>query len=172
MRKPPLWLRLAPSRYIINMATLGPVGRVGKAPGTAGTAVGLLWFTFFFYQASPFIYLFVGGLSVAFAVAVCGEAEIRLGKRDPGEIVLDEFVAVPFCYMGLQPYLVGEGSQGWAIILAGFVIFRIFDILKPFGISRLQKIEGGAGVVVDDLAAAGATAICLHILVRVVPFFG
>ncbi len=171
MKKAPLWLRLAPSRYIIAMATLGPVGRVRKGPGTAGTVVGLLWFTLIFWNANPIVYLIVGGLSVLFAVAVCGEAEVRMGKMDPPEVVLDEFVSVPFCFLGLQPFLNAPEGKAWAVVLAGFVLFRIFDIAKPFGIKRLQNYHGGWGVVADDLAAAFATCLCLHVLVRLVPGF-
>lgn len=165
----PIWLRMLPSAIVVNIATLGPVGRVRKGPGTVGTVAGLVWFTLLFYQATMIGYLLLGGLSVAFAILICGEAEVRLQKNDPSEVVLDELVAVPFCFIGLQPYL-WEG-QAWLIILVGFLLFRLFDIVKPFGIASLQRFEGGIGVVVDDLAAAFATAICLHILVQTTPFF-
>jgi phosphatidylglycerophosphatase A len=169
MATTPIWLRLLPSRYVINIATLGPIGRVRKAPGTVGTVAGLVWFTLFFFQAGPLGFMILGGLSIWVAVVFCGEAEVRLGKVDPSEVVLDEFVAVPFCFLGLQPYL-WEGRT-WAVVLAAFLLFRLFDILKPFGISRLQKLQGGAGVVADDLAAALATCICLHLLAHFTPFF-
>ncbi len=165
----PLWLRLAPSSIIINLATLGPLGRVKKGPGTVGSVAGLVWFTFVFFRADIATYVIVGGLSVLLAVIICGEAEVRLQKVDPGEVILDEFVAIPFCFIGLQTFL-WEG-QAWLIILVGFVLFRLFDIVKPFGIARLQRLEGGLGVVVDDLAAAFATALCLNLLVRYTPFF-
>lgn len=165
----PFWLRLIPSPIIIALATLGPLGRVKKAPGTVGSVAGLIWFTFFFLQHGLAAYVILGGFSVLFAVVVCGEAEVRLQKVDPGEIILDEFVAMPLCFIGLQTYL--ADGQTWLIILAGFAFFRLFDIVKPFGIRRLQRLESGFGVVVDDVAAAFATAICLHLLVRLVPGF-
>lgn len=169
MARTPIWLRLLPSHFVINVATLGPVGRVRRGPGTVGTLAGLAWFTIFFYRAGLAGYLLLGGLSIWFAILICGEAEVRLKKVDPSEVVLDEFVAVPFCFLGLQAYL-WEG-RAWLIILAGFLLFRLFDIAKPFGIRRLQSFHGGAGVVVDDLAAAAATCFCLHLLVRHTPFF-
>lgn len=165
----PLWLRLLPSSLIVGLATLGPLGRVRKGPGTVGSIAGLVWFTFLFHQHGVVTYLILGGLSVLFAVVVCGEAEVRLQKVDPGEIILDEFVAMPLCFIGLQPYL-GEG-RAWLIILVGFALFRLFDIVKPFGIKRLQSLQAGFGVVVDDIAAAVATAVCLQLLVRLTPFF-
>lgn len=172
MGKTPIWLRLLPSRFIISIATLGPVGRVPKAPGTAGTAAGLIWFTLFFYHASFPGYLLLGGLSIWFAVIFCGEAEVRMGKVDPSEVVLDELVAVPFCFVGLQPYLWEDGSRPWAVLLTGFLLFRLFDIAKPFGIKRLQNLHGGAGVVMDDLAAAVATCFCLHLIAHFTTIFG
>jgi len=172
MQKSPLWLRLIPSRYIVSVATVGPVGRVKKAPGTFGTVAGLVWFTLFFYHGGYFTYLLLGGLSVWFAVMWCGEAEVRLGKMDPPEVVLDEVVAVPFCFLGLQPYLFADEGRAWAVILAGFILFRIFDIAKPFGIKRLQSLPGGGGVVADDVAAAFATCFCLHLIGIFTPLFG
>lgn len=169
MTRRPLWLRLLPAVVVVNIATLGALGRVRKGPGTVGSVAGLVWFTIFFFYAPPISYFVLGALSVVAAILFCGEAEVRLQKVDPGEIVLDEFVAIPFCFLGLQPYL--WHGRAWLIILAGFLLFRLFDIVKPFGIKRLQSMHGGLGVVLDDLAAAVATAFCLHLLVRYTPFF-
>jgi phosphatidylglycerophosphatase A len=94
------------------------------------------------------------------AVAVCGEAEIRLGKSDPGEVILDEFVAMPLCFLGAPRLL--QIAPAWEVLLAGFAVFRFFDIAKPLGIRRLQSLPGGWGVVVDDLAAALATCATMH----------
>ncbi len=170
MRRPaPLWIRMMPTRVVVGLATLGPVGRVRKGPGTAGTVAGILWFTLFFFHLPFLFYVIFAALAVYLAVLICGEAEERLAKTDPPEVVLDEFVAVPLCFAGLQPYLLD--GRGWAVILAGFLLFRFFDILKPLGIGRLQKIPGGAGVVLDDVAAAGATCLCLHLIGAFTPWF-
>jgi len=156
------WVRLLPSSVVLGMATLGRLGYMGKAPGTNGSAAGLIWFTLLYYPLSPFIYFLVVGLSIYVAIQICGEAENRMFKRDPAEVILDEMVAIPLCYIGLDFYLIP--GRAWIVILLGFVFFRIFDILKPFGIDKLQKLPGGLGVVVDDLAAAGATCLTLHII--------
>ena len=95
------------------------------------------------------------------AVAICGEAEFRLGRRDPGEVILDEFVAMPLCFLG-WPLLVGP-APAWAVFMAGFALFRFFDIVKPLGIARLQELPAGWGVVADDVAAALATCGVLHL---------
>jgi phosphatidylglycerophosphatase A len=99
------------------------------------------------------------------AIAICDAAERRLQMCDPGMIILDEFIAVPLVFLGMGGHdgLIAQNG-GWPVLLAGFVLFRIFDIAKPFGISRLQSYPGGIGCVVDDLAAALASCITLHLL--------
>jgi len=95
------------------------------------------------------------------AIALCGEAELRLGRKDPGEVILDEFMAMPLCYLGWAHLLAGPLGT-WSMLFAGFAIFRFFDILKPLGIAKLQDLPGGWGVVIDDVAAALATCVVLH----------
>ena len=153
---------------MVGLATLGPVGCKLPAPGTWGSAAGLLWVGAVF----PWLQLGLGcTLAVCLAsgylaVAFCGEAEIRLGKKDPGEIILDEFVAMPLCFLG-WPVLAAAWPV-WAVLLAGFALFRFFDILKPLGISRLQDLPGGWGVVIDDTAAALVACAALHGIVWLV----
>lgn len=156
----PNWPRLLPNVVVLGLATLGPVGRFLPAPGTWGSLAGLGFFWLGFRHLSLGWALVASGLAAALAVAICGEAEVRLRKKDPGEVILDEFVAMPLCFLG-WPTLVNAGPA-WALGLAGFALFRLFDILKPLGISRLQTLSAGWGVVVDDLAAALAACGVLH----------
>ncbi len=156
------WIRFLPSPVVLNTATLGSLGKIGKAPGTVGSAAGLIWYTVVFFPLGHIPYFILLALTVYLAIEFCGEAEKRLYQRDPKSIILDEFVAVPVCYIGLQPYL--EMGYAWAIFLIGFGIFRFFDIIKPIGINRLQSYPGGVGIVVDDLAAGLATCLSLHLL--------
>ncbi|TVR50890.1 MAG: phosphatidylglycerophosphatase A [Puniceicoccaceae bacterium] len=166
MIKQPVWPKLLPSSVVVGVATLGVVGRL-KAPGTWGSLAGVLWYTVFFMHLHP-IAVMVGSLLLLYlGVAFCGEAEVRLAKVDPGEIVLDEFVAIPWCFFGLE--LILATSNAWMVFVAGFLLFRLFDILKPFGINRLQRYRGGIGVVADDLAAALATCVVLNVVFRLVP---
>lgn len=158
----PIWPRFLPSGVVVSVATLGPIGRISRAPGTWGSLAGLMYFTLFFYQLGIFGTLVFSAAAIYGAVAFCGEAEFRLGKRDPGEVVLDEFVVMPICFLGWQ-YLLGVAPP-WAIFLMGFALFRFFDVLKPLGISRLQNLPDGWGVVADDLAAALATCVMLHVI--------
>jgi phosphatidylglycerophosphatase A len=86
---------------------------------------------------------------------------VRLRARDPGKIVLDEVVAIPLCFLGWRTLL--GAAPAWVLLLAGFLLFRLFDIVKPFGISGLQRLPAGWGVVADDFAAALAACATLHV---------
>ncbi len=164
----PIWPRFLPTSLVLAFATLGPVGRMRKAPGTWGSVAGLLYFTVFFHGLGVFGTLLFSALGAYFAVAMCGEAEFRMAQRDPGSVVLDEFIAMPLCFLGWQSLagLLPSWASPWSIFLAGFAVFRFFDILKPLGISRLQHLPDGWGVVADDLAAALATCLTLHVGAR------
>jgi phosphatidylglycerophosphatase A len=106
--------------------------------------------------------LIFSAIGLYLAVALCGEAEFRLGRKDPGEVILDEFVAMPLCYLGWRA-LPGP-LPVWAVFLLGLGLFRLFDIVKPLGIRKLQDLPGGWGVVVDDVAAALAACATMHAL--------
>jgi len=159
----PSWPRFLPTWWVVNMATLGGVGRVLPAPGTWGSLLGLA------YAAGLVLGMELGVMGVLaistvasyLAVSICGEAEVRLGRSDPGEIILDEFVAMPLCFLGWSELTMGFSTA--VVLLAGFTFFRFFDIVKPLGISQLQRWPAGWGVVVDDLAAALVTCGVLHV---------
>lgn len=157
----PVWSRLLPTAGVIALATLGPLGRRLPAPGTWGSLAGLLYFVVFFQRASIGATLIASGVIAYLAVGICGEAEIRLRKRDPGEVVLDEVIVMPLCFLGWRT--LPAAMPFWAVLAAGFALFRFFDIAKPLGISRLQTLPGGWGVVADDVAAALAACATLHI---------
>ncbi|HTB79734.1 MAG TPA: phosphatidylglycerophosphatase A [Opitutaceae bacterium] len=159
----PAWPRFLPGSFVLGCATLGPIGRRLPAPGTWGSAAGLVYFTVLFYPLGPAGYALLCAAGLYLAVALCGEAEFRLGKKDPGEVILDEFAAMPLCFLGWPRLL--PTLPVWGIMLAGFALFRLFDIAKPLGIRRLQDLPGGWGVVVDDVAAALAACVTLHLAV-------
>lgn len=128
-------------------------GLVPRGPGTAGTVVGVL--------LDPLLRplgleLRVGIVLLMFAVGVwlCGESARRLGVHDHPAIVWDEIVG----YLALM--LVAPAGWPWA--LAGFVIFRYFDIVKPWPIRQLDHgLGGGFGIMVDDIMAAVWGALVL-----------
>lgn len=157
----PIWPRFLPTKTVLACATLGPIGRKLPAPGTWGSVAGLLYFTVFFFNCNVVETLIFSALGVYLAVAMCGEAEFRLGRKDPGEVILDEFVAMPLCFIGWTA-LRGP-LPDWAVFLVGLGLFRLFDILKPLGIRKLQDLPAGWGVVIDDVVAALAACATMHV---------
>jgi phosphatidylglycerophosphatase A len=165
------WVNRLPAPVVVHLATLGPVGHWGRAPGTNGSVVGLLyyWLVFsggVFPAPSPAAAALLVLATLYLAIVFCDAAEIRLGLRDPGFVILDEVVVIPLCFPGVLPAAAARGWPLWAVLLAGFALFRFFDILKPLGIKKLQDLPGGLGVVVDDIAAALATCAVLNVIVR------
>ena len=131
------------------IATFFGVGFTPKAPGTAGSAATvLLW-----ALAAHFIhpdYQFLVALLVACAAIIAGIPCASIvcresGLDDPQIVVIDE-VAGQMITLLLVPL-------GWKAFLAGFIIFRVFDTLKPFPLRRLEKLPEGSGVVMDDVGA-------------------
>lgn len=161
----PTWTRGLPTPLVVGLATLGPIGRRLPAPGTWGSAAGVLWVAavFLLPRLGLGATLILCAITGYLAVAFCGEAEIRLRKSDPGEVILDEFVAMPLCFLGWRA--LAAAWPPWLLLLAGFALFRFFDIAKPLGISGLQRLPGGWGVVIDDTAAALAACATLHVIV-------
>ena len=114
------------------------------APGTAGTLVGVL--VCVISSPLPWIFRLAFVLAIAAAsVYVSHQAESIFRKKDDPRIVIDEIA-------GLQVAMLPVTVTGLHLLLA-FVLFRIFDIWKPFPVNRLQNLKGGWGVVADDLGA-------------------
>lgn len=159
-RAEPAWSRALPEWLVVPPATLGPIGKKLPAPGTWGALAGTLVFAACFPRASIGAVLVGCVLACLLAVVICGAAEHRLGKSDPGEVILDEFVVMPLCFLGWRE--LPAAWPPWGVWLAGFALFRFYDIVKPLGIRRLQALPGGWGVVIDDVAAALAACATLH----------
>ena len=132
-------------------AGLSPV-----APGTAGTLVGILICLCSYPLSGPFRFLFVVAIS-AVSIYVAGQAETLYGKTDDQRIVIDEIA-------GFQVAMLPVAITGLHLCLA-FVLFRIFDIWKPFPLERLQNFPGGWGVVADDLGAGVYGGLILFLLI-------
>jgi phosphatidylglycerophosphatase A len=133
------------------------------APGTWGSAAGTLFFVLCMHAQTIAENLLASAVLGYFAVCFCGEAAKRLGRPDPGEVILDEFVAMPLCFLGWD-MIAPSGFLGpLALLVAGFGVFRFYDIRKPWVIDSLQELPGGWGIVLDDTAAALATCLTLHL---------
>ena len=148
---------------IVQIATLGPLGRL-KAPGTWGSAAGLLWWALVVRLAhqkgGPHEFIF-DSLVVLTAILLCGVAAAFIGKKDPSEVILDEFAAMPLVFL-FNPYVYRNDKISLVFILLGFLLFRLFDITKPFGVKALEKLPGGFGIVLDDVMAAIYANLVLH----------
>ncbi len=128
-------------------------------PGTFGTLVAIPFYVLL-SQASPWLYAGILFGAFAFGVWLCQSVSRDLGVHDHGGIVWDEFVGY-WITMFMLPF-----SWGW--ILAGFALFRLLDIWKPWPIGWFDKhLEGGLGIMLDDVIAGVLACIVLHI-VRVV----
>ena len=146
-------------RGALLLATAGGVGYVPFAPGTFGSMVGVaLWAVLpssWVTQAIVIVALFVLG---SWSGSV---AEHHFGRTDPSQVVIDEVVGI-LMTLFLNPV-------GWAGALAGFLIFRLSDIVKPYPSNRFERFPGGVGVMADDAMAAVYANLALRICVWVAP---
>ncbi len=142
------------SRALILFIAQGAFsGRSIVAPGTAGTVVGVLIYLGM-KGLSPWPYLALCILLCLIGIWAAGQAEKILGCKDCPSIVIDE-IAGYVISLFLVPH-------GWQYVVAGFLIFRIFDIVKPWPLRRLQDLRGGTGVMIDDIGAGIYTNIVLQ----------
>jgi len=135
----------------IWIATAGGAGYFPVAPGTAGALVGLavVWGL----AQLPLSRVAAAGVLVAVALVIlfvgvwaATEAEEYFGRTDPGEVVVDEVVGQMLTFL-LLPH------PGWKWLLGGFLLFRVFDVLKPFPARRAEHLPGGWGIMMDDVFA-------------------
>lgn len=164
-----MWTHALSTPVVVNLATLGPLGKVKKGPGTVGSIAGLALYAAVFHHLSLIGFIIIAAILTYLAMAICDAAEKRLQMRDPGMIILDEFVAMPLVFLGMggATGLMAQ-NHGWPVLLGGFILFRLFDITKPLVINKLQNLPGGIGCVVDDVAAALAACFVLHVILYVV----
>jgi phosphatidylglycerophosphatase A len=141
---------------VMFLATGCKSGYFPVAPGTAGSLAALV--------PCGLMSLLPLSVSAVFLIAfivlsiwAAEQAESLAGQKDPGCIVIDEFAGMMVTLLGIQ--------FTWQSALAGFIVFRILDIVKPFPIRYLeQAIPGGAGIVLDDVAAGIAAHLVLRLL--------
>ena len=153
-----------PDRLAVIIATGVGAGFVPKAPGTAGSLVGVLIYllmeglTLGAYYPHAIILLFIVGTWAAHRVE-------NFWGHDSQRIVVDEIIGQMITFS----YVAGRVSLSPAYIAVGFGLFRLFDILKPFPLRRLEKLKGGFGVIADDV---GAGLYALGVLTLIRNFFG
>lgn len=133
-------------------------GLLPVVPGTLGTVASvplvlLLHVIGFWYQALAAVILII------VAIWASGKSRDLLGKDDPSVIVIDEVAGfvLTMCFLPIS----------WISLASGFVMFRIFDIIKPYPVRDMERLAGGWGIVMDDVLAG----IYAHLCVRVILFF-
>jgi len=139
-------------------ATLGGIGLIRFAPGTFGSIFA--WFLFIYY--SHFLNMIFSTIFVFFfAIFVCEQVSKDLEQKDDKSIVIDELVGM---WVALLPavYFADTQFERITIAILAFVLFRAFDILKPFPINYLdQRFKNGFGIVIDDVVAGIITILIL-----------
>lgn len=132
------------------------LGFIRRAPGTFGSLPGIALFlaTRHLNPWAQIGFLFIFCL---LAIGIAEKIEKIERSKDPEEVVIDEA-------LGMWVSLFFIWDANFITILAGFVLFRLFDILKPFPVNLFQTFRGGTGIVADDLAAGMITNLILRIL--------
>ncbi len=131
-----------------------------KAPGTVGTLVAIPIYLLL-YPLGLANYLILLILLTVISIYIAGKSAQLLGIHDHGGIVIDEICGYLLTMLIAPP--------GWLWIIAGFILFRIFDIFKPWPIGYLdQCVSGGLGIVLDDLMAGIYALLSLELIVWLV----
>ena len=130
------------------------LGLCPRAPGTCGTLLGIALYLPMAALPLP-AYLAILAVLAVLGIWICGRTANELGDRDPAVIVWDEVVG----------YLAGMSAapSGWEWVLAGFALFRFFDIVKPGPVRTAERARGGLGIMLDDLAAGACTLIVVQL---------
>ncbi|HEV7857054.1 MAG TPA: phosphatidylglycerophosphatase A [Pyrinomonadaceae bacterium] len=167
----------------LALATCG-VGYLPLAPGTWGSMVGVVLYLLLRLASLRFINAFYSGDAVnrslveslytmlSLALIICltaagvwaaTRAEKLLGRKDPGAVVVDEVAGQLITFLFIPLGL----NLKWWLVLAGFLLFRAFDIWKPYPVRRLEALESGLGIMADDVLAGIYAAVCLLLLTTI-----
>ena len=149
-------------RLAIFICTVGYIGYFPVAPGTMGSAAGLVLYAALRLAGVP--PLFDGVLIVTlFVVGIWSgtHAERYFGGTDPGPGVIDEVVGMLITLFMLP--------VSWPAALAGFLLFRVLDVIKPFPAGRFERLHGGLGMMADDAMSAVYANLLLRLLVWIAP---
>ena len=149
------------TRLAVFLASVAYCGYFPIAPGTVGSAAGLVVYLLVWWMRSPF--LEAGLIALIFAVGTWAatHAERFFGGIDPGPVVIDEVLGM-LVTLAFIPV-------GWTGALAGFFLFRVFDVIKPYPANRLEKFHGGFGIMADDAMAGVYANIALRVLMWLLP---
>ncbi len=144
------------------IGTFFGTGFIPPCPGTWGTIGGALFYFFFlrtlpsFYKILLFILVFILG------VWASGILVQRFQKKDPDQVVIDEVLGI---------WITLFFAHSFFSLLAGIILFRIFDIWKPLGIKKVERAHNGLGIMLDDVLAGFYSLILLLSLQKIFPLF-
>jgi phosphatidylglycerophosphatase A len=148
-------------RLGLFIATCGYLGYVPVAPGTFGSAAGLLVFAAVRWSGSPILELAVIVLLFAVGVWSSNVAEKHFGGVDPAPVILDEVLGMLITLAFIPVNITGA--------IVGFLLFRLFDVVKPWPANRLESLHGGLGIMADDAMAAVYGNVVMRLLIVIVP---
>jgi phosphatidylglycerophosphatase A len=148
------------SRLALFVATAGYAGFSPVAPGTAGSVVGLAVYVVVRWFDNPALETGAIVVSLICGIWASGVVEKELGK-DPGPVVIDEVhgMLVTVAFLDVTPL----GA------FLGFILFRVYDVIKPFPAGRLEHLHGGPGIMLDDLVAGLYSQLTLRLLIAIFP---
>jgi phosphatidylglycerophosphatase A len=149
------------TRLAVFIATVGYCGYFPIAPGTIGSAAGLVVYLLVWWTQSRLVEAALIAVVCVLGAWAGTHAERYFGGIDPGPVVIDEVLGM-LITLAFIPV-------GWSGALAGFFLFRVFDVFKPYPADRLERLHGGVGVMADDAMAAVYANISLRLLIWLLP---
>ena len=138
-----------------TVATAGGIGYIGKGSGTvAAVAYCIVWF--FLAEKIPVIWQVLGWITITLLGVYSSNKVENLWGHDSNKVVIDEVSGMMFTLLWMP--------VTWQYLLAGLVLFRFFDIVKPLGIRKAENLPGGWGVMADDVQAGIYSQILMQVL--------
>ena len=148
-------------RFAVFLATVAYCGYFPVAPGTVGSGAGLLVYCLVWWTQSRALEVVLIIAIFAAGTWAATHAERYFGGIDPGPVVIDEVLG--------QLVTLAFIPVGWRAALIDFVLFRIYDVIKPYPANRLEKFHGGFGIMSDDAAAGVYANITLRVVMWLLP---
>ena len=148
-------------RLAFAIATVFKAGYIPIAPGTVGSIIGLLVFWLIKDYASFTIEMFVAAALFFAGVWASTIVEQVLERHDPGVVIVDEVVGMLVALMLLPPTI--------TVMFVAFLLFRVFDIIKPYPARWCEQLSRGWGIMMDDVVAGLYVNVLLHITLWIVP---
>lgn len=148
--------RRADSALAVTIATAAGIGRAPVAPGTFGSLPGLALAWILWVAGGPWAVVVGAAAVTAVGAWAAGRVAESWGVEDPGAVVVDEVAGQMVALFFIAPTP--------AAMAASFLLFRIFDVWKPWPASRLERLPGGSGIMADDLAAGAMANLVLQVV--------